>query len=81
MPSSVASFDVNTVQANPTVSAVCSYAVLLSSRLGSATKIPRSQWNIQVVPPDEAAFDTGVRTYRCLASLGYGESQASQFGA
>jgi hypothetical protein len=80
MPSSVASFDVNTVQANPTVSAVCSYAVLLSSRLGSATKIPQSQWSIQVVPPDEAAFDTGVRTYRCMASLGYGESQTSQFG-
>ena len=36
---------------------------------------------LQVVPPDEAAFDTGVRTYRCLASLGYGESQTSQFGS
>ncbi len=80
MPSSAASFDVNIVQANRTVDAVCSYAVLLSSRTGNARKIPQSQWSIQVVPPDEAAFDTGVRTYRCLASLGYGESQASQFG-
>jgi serine/threonine protein kinase len=81
MPSSAASFNVNTVQANSTVAAVCSYAVLLSSRVGDARKIPQSQWTIQVVPPDEAAFDTGVRTYRCLASLGYGESQTSQFGA
>ncbi len=80
MPSSSASFNVNIVQANPTVGAVCSYAVLLSSRVGNARKIPQSQWSIQVVPPDEAAFDTGVRTYRCLASLGYGESQTSQFG-
>jgi Protein kinase domain len=80
MPSSAASFNVNTVQANSTVGAVCSYAVLLSSRAGAARKIPQSQWTIQVVPPDEAAFDTGVRTYRCLASLGYGESQTSQFG-
>jgi serine/threonine protein kinase len=32
-------------------------------------------------PFSEAAFDSGVRTYRCLASLGYGESQTSQFGA
>jgi hypothetical protein len=81
MPSSAASFDVNTVQANSTVGAVCSYAVLLSSRVGDARKIPQSQWSIQVMPPDEAAFDSGVRTYRCLASLGYGESQTSQFGA
>ncbi len=54
---------------------------LLSSRVGNARKIPQSQWSIQVVPPDEAAFETGVRTYRCLASLGYGESQTSQFGS
>jgi serine/threonine protein kinase len=80
MPSSAASFNVNIVQANPAVGAVCSYAVLLSSRIGDARKIPQSQWSIQVVPPDEAAFDTGVRTYRCLASLGYGGSQTSQFG-
>jgi hypothetical protein len=69
------------VQANPTVSAVCSYSVLLSSLVGKAQQIPQSRWTIQVVPPDGAAFDSGVRTYRCLASLGYGESQTSQFGA
>jgi hypothetical protein len=81
MPASVSSFNVNIVQANPTVSTVCSYPVLLSSRAGAARLIPRSQWSIQVVPPDEAAFDSGIRTYRCLAALGYGESRTSQFGA
>jgi serine/threonine protein kinase len=81
MPTSASSFNVNIVQANPTVSAVCSYPVLLSSLVGKARLIPRSQWSIQVVPPDEATFDSGIRTYRCLAALGYGESRTSQFGA
>jgi Protein kinase domain len=81
MPSSAASANVNIVQADPAVSAVCSYPVLLSSLVGKARLIPRSQWSIQVVPPDEAAFDSGIRTYRCLAALGYGESRTSQFGA
>jgi serine/threonine protein kinase len=80
MPSDVSTFNVNIVQANPTVSAVCSTRVMLSSRVGKALAIPQSQWSIQVVPPDEAAFDSGVRTYRCMAAIGYGESQTSQFG-
>jgi serine/threonine protein kinase len=81
MPSDASTFNVNIVQANPTVSAVCSTQVMLRSLVGKALAIPKSQWSIQVVPPDEAAFDSGVRTYRCLAALGYGESQTSQFGA
>ena len=81
MPSAASSFDADTVQANPTVRAVCSYAVMLRSRVGRARLIPRSQWKIQVVPPDEAAYNSGVRTYRCLAALGYNESRTSQFGA
>ena len=80
MPTDASTTNVNVVQANKTVSAVCSFQVLLSSRVGAARLIPQSQWSIQVVPPDEAAFDSGVRTYRCLASLGYGESRTSQFG-
>jgi serine/threonine protein kinase len=83
MPADVASYDVNTVQASPTVSAVCSYAVLLRSRVGHARIIPRSQWSIQVVPPDEEEYDSGVRTYRCLGSLvnGYNAFRTSQFGS
>jgi hypothetical protein len=81
MPSDASSFDANTVQANPTVRRVCSYAIMLRSRVGRARLIPRGQWSIQVVPPDEAAYNSGVRTYRCLAALGYNESRTSQFGA
>ncbi len=80
MPSDASAFNVNIVQANPTVHAVCSHAVLLRSRTGRARLIPRRRWMIQVVPPDEAAYDSGVRTYRCLASSGYNGSGKSQFG-
>ena len=41
MPSSASSFNVNIVQANPAVSAVCSYPVLLSTLVGKARLIPR----------------------------------------
>lgn len=82
MPSDASTYDVNIVQANPVVRAVCSYQVLLRSRTGAARKIPQSQWSIQVAPPDEAAYDTGVRTYRCLASTdAYNGSHTSQFGS
>jgi serine/threonine protein kinase len=69
MPTDASTDDVNIVQANPAVSAVCSSSVLLRSRVGKARLIPRSRWLIQVLPPDEAAFDAGVRTYRCLGAL------------
>jgi hypothetical protein len=59
---------VNVVQANPIVCAVCSDRVLLSSRTGRARLIPLTRWSIQVAPPDEAAYDAGVRAYRCLAA-------------
>jgi hypothetical protein len=80
MPSDSSSFNVNIVQANPTVRAVCSYRVLLRSRVGRARLIPRYRWGIQVVPPDEVAYGNGVRTYRCLADLGLDASRTSQFG-
>jgi serine/threonine protein kinase len=80
MPSESATFDVNIVQANPTVRALCSAKVLLASRTGAALPVPQSAWSIQVMPPDEAAYDTGVRTVRCLAGHGLDELKASQFG-
>jgi len=33
-----------------------------------ARLIPRKDWEIQVMPPDEVAFDSGARAYRCIAS-------------
>jgi hypothetical protein len=80
MPSESATFNVNIVQANPTVQALCSTKVLLASRTGAALRVPQSAWSIQVMPPDEAAYDTGVRTVRCLAGHGLDELKTSQFG-
>lgn len=80
MPAGASTFNVNIVQANKVVRSVCSYQVLLASRAGRARLFAPSRWSIQVVPPDEAAYNSGVRTYRCLASLGYGRSLTSQFG-
>jgi Protein kinase domain len=80
MPSESATFNVNIVQANPTVQALCSTKVLLASRTGAALQVPKSAWSIQVMPPDEAVYDTGVRTVRCLAGHGLDELKTSQFG-
>jgi hypothetical protein len=80
MPSDSATFNVNVVQANPVVQALCSTKVLLASRTGAALKVPQSAWTTQVMPPDEAAYDTGIRTVRCLAGHGLDELTSSQFG-
>jgi hypothetical protein len=81
LPAGVRTFDQPTVTANPTVSAVCSMPVLLASRRGTALGVPAGSWQIEVLPPDEAAFDGGARAYRCLAGLSSGAgSSTSRFG-
>jgi hypothetical protein len=69
LPADTRTFDQNIVAANPVVRAVCSMSVLLRSRLGRARLIPRSAWEIDVLPPDETAYDSGARAYRCVAHL------------
>jgi hypothetical protein len=80
MPSDIATYNVNIVQANPTVQALCSTKVLLASRTGAALPVPQSAWSIEVLPPDEEAYNTGVRTVRCLAGHGLDELKSAQFG-
>jgi hypothetical protein len=80
MPSESSSYNVNIVQADPTVRALCSPRVLLASRTGAALSAPRSGWMIQVLPPDEESYSTGVRTVRCLAGRTYNELTSAQFG-
>jgi hypothetical protein len=79
MPSDAATYNVNIVQANPTVQALCSAKVLLASRTGAALSVAQSAWNIEVLPPDEQAYNTGVRTVRCLAGHGYNALNSAQF--
>jgi hypothetical protein len=81
LPADVRTFDHDTVAANPMVSAVCSMRVLLASRRGAAVQVPAGSWQITVLPPDEAAFGGGARSYRCLARQSSGAAPStSQFG-
>jgi hypothetical protein len=67
LPAGASTFDLNIVRASPAVRAVCSLPVLLRSRRALARIIPPQSWQIDVLPPDEAAFSSGARAYRCLA--------------
>ena len=80
LPAAASTSDAAIVAKNPAVRAVCSASVLLRSRAGAARKIPAASWEIDVVPPDEAAYDSGARAYRCLAHVLTGPDPArSQF--
>ena len=79
LPADVQTFDQPVVAADPTVRKVCSQAVMLASRQGQARRLPAPDWEIQVLPPSEAAFDSGARVYRCLASEIGHQPRTSQF--
>jgi hypothetical protein len=79
MPAGARTFYQPTLAQNPTVRAVCSLPVLLASRHGSARRIPAASWQIEVLPPTEAAYDSGTRTYRCVADAGDSQPSTSQF--
>jgi len=79
MPTDAQTFDQPTLAENPTVRAVCSMPVLLASRRATARQIPARSWQIEVMPPTEAAFDSGTRTFRCVAGVVGTQSSTSQF--
>ena len=79
MPVGARTFDEPTLAENPTVRAVCSLPVLLASRRVDARRIPASSWQIEVLPPTEAAFDSGTRTYRCVADVTGSQPSTPQF--
>ncbi|MGN9838421.1 serine/threonine-protein kinase [Nonomuraea sp. H19] len=54
---------------HPTVKRVCSRAVLLASRVGTARNIAAVRWRADVMPPSQAQFEDGVRYYRCIGSV------------
>ena len=53
--------------------------VTAASRRGPARRLPTPAWDIQVLPPSEAAYDSGSRVYRCLANEIGHEPGTSQF--
>jgi hypothetical protein len=79
LPADVQTFEQPTVSADPTVRKVCSQAVMLASRQGRARRLPAPDWEIDVLPPSEAAFDSGSRVYRCIVTEIDHEPSVSQF--
>jgi serine/threonine protein kinase len=79
MPAGAQTFDEPTLAENPTVRAVCSLPVLLASRRDLARRVPASAWQVEVLPPTEAAFDSGTRTYRCVGGITGTQPSRSQF--
>jgi hypothetical protein len=80
LPAGVQTFDQPVVAADPTVRKVCAQAVMLASRQGRARLLPGPDWEIQVLPPSESAFDSGARAYRCVADEIGHQPSVSQFG-
>jgi protein kinase-like protein len=80
LPASLQTYSQPQVAADPAVRRVCSQAVMLASRRGQARRLPAADWEIQVLPPSEAAYDSGARAYRCLATQIGHQPAASQFG-
>ncbi len=80
LPAGVQTFAQPQVAADPAVRKVCAQAVMLASRQGRARLLPGPDWEIQVLPPSEAAFDSGARAYRCIATEIGHQPGVSQFG-
>jgi hypothetical protein len=81
LPADARTFDQDIVQAHPAVRAACSTAVLRRSLRGRARRIRASAWDVEVLPPDQAAFNSGARAYRCIARLSSGNDlTTSVFG-
>jgi hypothetical protein len=80
LPAGLQTYSQPQVAADPTVRKVCSQAVMLASRRGQARRLPAADWEIQVLPPSEATYDSGARAYRCLATQIGHQPAASQFG-
>jgi hypothetical protein len=79
LPADARTFDQPNLEKNPAVNAVCSMRVLLASRRGRGLRIPVSAWRVDVLPPSEAAFDSGTRTYRCVANVIGRQPRTSMF--
>jgi len=80
LPAGLQTYSQPQVAADPTVRKVCSQAVMLASRHGQARRLPAADWEIQVLPPSEATYDSGARAYRCLATQIGHQPAVSQFG-
>jgi hypothetical protein len=80
LPDAVTTNDQETVAKDPTVARVCKMAILLKSRTVKAKAITADKWRVWVMPPSEARFASGVRTYRCIGNVLGPERTGTDFG-
>ncbi len=80
LPDAVTTYDQETVSKDPTVARLCKKAILLKSRTGAAKAITADKWQVSVMPPSEARFVSGVRTYRCIGNIPGPERTSTDFG-
>ncbi|MEU6778418.1 serine/threonine-protein kinase [Nonomuraea angiospora] len=64
---------------HPTVKRICSRAVLLASRVGTARNIGAAGWMADVMPPSQAQFENGTRFLRCIGGVTGQEPRRSYF--
>ncbi len=52
---------------------------LAAAHAAGVLRIPVSGWRADVLPPTEAAFNSGSHVYRCVANVVTGDQSTSQF--
>jgi Protein kinase domain len=70
LPSDAQTWNMHTLEQNPTVRQVCSRDVMTRSRFGKALGLAPNQWSTEVIPPSQTQFEEqGLRTFRCVATV------------
>ncbi|MBB5777750.1 serine/threonine-protein kinase [Nonomuraea jabiensis] len=79
IPSDAETYVQQDLAKHPTIKRICSRAVLLASRVGTARNIGAAGWMADVMPPSQAQFENGTRFLRCIGSLTGQEPRRSHF--
>ncbi|MEZ0090822.1 protein kinase [Streptacidiphilus sp. EB129] len=64
---------------HPSVRKLCSLDVMAKSRLGKALSIPPAQWTVDVLPPSQTEWASGLRVFRCVATVTGSDATTSYF--
>ncbi|MEV4011638.1 serine/threonine-protein kinase [Nonomuraea angiospora] len=79
IPSDAETYVQQDLAKHPTVKRICSRAVLLASRVGTARNVGAARWLADVMPPSQAQFENGTRFLRCIGNLTGQEPRRSYF--
>ncbi|MGI8328897.1 protein kinase domain-containing protein [Actinomadura scrupuli] len=79
LPADAQTWNQDDVSHNPTVRKICARAVVSRSLTGKAVRYRAAGWQIDVLPPTQAQYDQGARTFRCVAGLGLDRLRGTAF--